>query len=216
MRHLIAKHKQYWDDKSFVLLAIEGVVLLALSVVVSIIANAYAVLNGKVAVADVILSNIRVFDVDFIVMYGPLLLIIVVFLILTYRPAALPFTIKSISLFVLIRSVFISVTHLGQFTPRAYVEAGKFFNLIGGTGTGGLFFSGHTGVPFLLALIFWEIKELRWFFLATSVLFGAAMLLGHLHYSIDVLGAYFITPTIYQLCQYMFKKDYQVFAQGML
>ena len=77
-----------------------------------------------------------------------------------------------------------------------------------------LFFSGHTGLPFLLALIFWENKKLRFLFLGFSVLFAVVVLLGHLHYSIDVFAAYFITYTIFHICKFLFKKDWQLFLQN--
>jgi hypothetical protein len=56
---------------------------------------------------------------------------------------------------------------------------------------GDLFFSGHTGLPFLAALAFWHIPTLRIFYLASTWYFGTVVLLGHYHYSIDVLAALF-------------------------
>jgi membrane-associated phospholipid phosphatase len=76
---------------------------------------------------------------------------------------------------------------------------------------GDLFFSGHTGMPFLLALIFWEDKWTRFLFLGFSIMFGIVVLLAHLHYSIDVLSAFFITYTIFHLALYIFKKDRDMF-----
>jgi hypothetical protein len=47
--------------------------------------------------------------------------------------------------------------------------------------------------PFLAALCLWHMPRWRYFFLAATVFFGAVVLLGHYHYSIDVLAALFIT-----------------------
>jgi membrane-associated phospholipid phosphatase len=185
------------------------VLLFGVSVIANIFANNYAVLRGKDPVTDIILSNVRVFDVDFIVNYGPLLIIILVFVVLTLRPSAIPFTIKSMALFIIIRAIFISLTHLGQFEPQLILPTTGFLNFIGGGNTGGLFFSGHTGMPFLLALIFWDNKIIRWGFVAISVVLGTSMLLAHLHYTIDILGAFFITPTIYYLATKFFKEDFK-------
>jgi membrane-associated phospholipid phosphatase len=74
-----------------------------------------------------------------------------------------------------------------------------------------LFFSGHTGLPFLMALIFWKNKLLRYSFLFLSVFFGLIVLLGHIHYSIDVLSAFFITYTIWHVSEKLFPKDLQIF-----
>ncbi|MEI8091030.1 MAG: phosphatase PAP2-related protein [bacterium] len=70
-----------------------------------------------------------------------------------------------------------------------------------------LFFSGHTGLPFLFALIFWNNKWMRYLFVLTAIYFGAIVLLGHLHYSIDVLSAFFITYTIRHINEFLWKKD---------
>ena len=74
-----------------------------------------------------------------------------------------------------------------------------------------LFFSGHTGLPFLLALIWWRELPFRLVFLSFSFFFAIVVLLGHMHYSIDVLGAFFITYTIFHLLEKFFKKDRVVF-----
>ncbi|MBI3904685.1 MAG: hypothetical protein HY309_03785 [Pseudomonas fluorescens] len=46
-----------------------------------------------------------------------------------------------------------------------------------------------------------------------SVLFGISVLLGHLHYSIDVFGAFFITYSIFCLAKKFFPKDYWLAMQ---
>jgi membrane-associated phospholipid phosphatase len=60
----------------------------------------------------------------------------------------------------------------------------------------------------LMAFIFWDSKPLRYIFIGWSVLFALTVLLGHLHYSIDVASAVFITYTIFHLSQIIFKKDF--------
>jgi membrane-associated phospholipid phosphatase len=72
-----------------------------------------------------------------------------------------------------------------------------------------LFFSGHVGLTFLMALLLWDTPKLRYIYLAISAVFAVVVLLGHLHYSIDVLGAYFITYSVYMLSMRIFKKDYE-------
>ncbi len=72
-----------------------------------------------------------------------------------------------------------------------------------------LFFSGHVGLTFLMALLLWDVPVLRYIYLAISVMFAGVVLLGHLHYSIDVFAAYFITYTIFILATRLFKSDYE-------
>jgi membrane-associated phospholipid phosphatase len=74
--------------------------------------------------------------------------------------------------------------------------------------TGDLFFSGHTGLPFLLALVFWDHPWWRRVFVIVSIIFGVTVLLGHFHYSIDVFGAFFITYTIFHIATRLFPRDY--------
>lgn len=78
------------------------------------------------------------------------------------------------------------------------------------TSSNDLFFSGHTGLPFLFALIFWKYKIPRYVFTVSSGIAGVAVLLSHVHYTIDVLGAYFITYTIYVISKKIFKKEYNM------
>jgi membrane-associated phospholipid phosphatase len=113
-----------------------------------------------------------------------------------------------LALFIVIRSIFVSLTHLGPFSQHVVIDPTKMINLLGIGTTADLFFSGHTGIPFLLALIYWKNVYLRWIFLATSAIFAVSVLLGHLHYSIDVLAAFFITYTIFHMAQKFFEQDW--------
>jgi membrane-associated phospholipid phosphatase len=77
-----------------------------------------------------------------------------------------------------------------------------------------LFFSGHTGLPFLLALMFWKHDPTsRTIFLGFSILFATVVLMGHIHYSIDVLSAFFITYGIFHICKFLFKKEWELFSK---
>ena len=62
-----------------------------------------------------------------------------------------------------------------------------------------LFFSGHVATTFLLLLYVWPMRPLRWAMLAAHVLVVASVFLSHLHYSIDVVGAYAVTYALFAL-----------------
>src|SRR6185295_12008378 len=62
-----------------------------------------------------------------------------------------------------------------------------------------LFFSGHTSSTFLLLLYVWRYKVLRWWMLTGHVLVVASIFFSHLHYTIDVIGAYAVTFSLFAL-----------------
>lgn len=209
---IMNKYKHYFSQPAFIGSFIFSFVLLAVSLIINFYAGTYATEVASNPVSDIILNNIRVFDVDGLFIYGPIIFWFVAGPMLIARPWRIPFTLKSISLFVFIRSIFITLTHLGLPIDHIAVPASNILDKI--SFGDDLFFSGHTGLPFLLALIFWDYKVWRYFFFAASLFFAAIVLMGHLHYSIDVLGAYFITYTIYHMCLRTFKKDKVVFDNG--
>jgi hypothetical protein len=62
-----------------------------------------------------------------------------------------------------------------------------------------LFFSGHTATTFLLLLYVWKFPALRRVMLATHVLVVVSVFVARLHYTIDVIGAYAITLSLFTL-----------------
>lgn len=191
-----------------------GLIFLGIASGLNYFANIYAEQAATNSVTDLILSHTPVFNVDFIMTYGVTAFGVFVFILLLTRPAMIPFATKSMALFIIIRAVFISLTHIAQFTPQASLNPSAILGFFGDGNGGGLFFSGHTGLPFLLCLMFWDDRVLRYLFLTASVVFGTSMLLGHLHYSIDVLAAFFITYAIYHMTLLFFPQDRQLFTQG--
>lgn len=208
-------YKMHFSNRDFVLSFLGGLFLLGLSLIVQFFINDYVTRSISEPVTDIVLSNIRVYEVGWIFVWGAILLTCVGAFVIFKKVNYAPFVIKSVALFTLIRSVFVSLTHISPFPVRATINS-VFFNkeVFNGIFTGNdLFFSGHTGIPFLLALIFWEHKTLRIIFLSFSFMFALVVLLGHLHYSIDVLSAFFITFSIFNICKVLFKKDLQLFLK---
>ena len=61
-----------------------------------------------------------------------------------------------------------------------------------------MFFSGHTAMPFLGFYLF-RRSWVRYAFLAGSIVMGFVVLAMHVHYSIDVLAAFFMTYGSYRI-----------------
>ncbi len=213
MQKIKQNYKAHFKDKGFLLSLVFSVAFLVGALWINFYAGLYVVEKASNPVTDIVLSNIRVYDVDTIFVYGPILLWVFVGCLLLIEPRRIPFVLKSIGLFVVIRSIFISLTHLGPFPTHLIIPPSSFINDF--TSAEDLFFSGHTGLPFLLALIFWEHSYLRVIFITSALLFGAVVLMGHLHYSIDVFSAFFITYTIYHIAERIFHKDKKIFTEGI-
>ena len=203
--NFLQKWKDSMESKNFIYSLIFAFLFLIISLIINFIAGTYATKEASSPVTDIILSNIPVFNVDGIFVYGSFVFWIITAFVFINNPKKILFSLKTVALFVIIRSIFVSLTHLGPFPSQIIIDNVAFFNkfIFGGD----LFFSGHTGLPFLLALIFWQEKRLQYFFIASSIIFGTVVLMGHLHYSIDVLGAFFITYTIFHMAETIFKKD---------
>ena len=208
-------YKNYFTDKKFLASFFTGVAILVISLIIQFFASNYVSRSVSEPVTDIFLSNIGPYDVSTIFIWGAVLLTALATFIGFRKINYAPFIMESIAVFTLVRSFFVSLTHISPFPTRIAIES-TFFNkeVFNGIFTGNdLFFSGHTGVPFLLALIFWENKPLRFIFLGFSIVFALVVLLGHLHYSIDVASAYFITFSIFHICKSIFKKDWELFKR---
>lgn len=208
-------YREYFTNKNYLIAFLGGVLLLAISLVVQYFAINYATHIASESVTDIVLSNTRVYDVDGIFVYGAVFMSIFLLFLGVMRPKYFPFGLKSIAIFTIIRSIFITLTHISPYPTHALITSVYFTKYFDNIFTGNdLFFSGHTGFPFLMALMFWDDKPLRIVFLTFSSVFALVVLLGHLHYSIDVLSAFFITYSIFNICKWLFKKDWQLFLQN--
>jgi hypothetical protein len=212
--HLIEKYiLVYAKDTEFRNSTLLAIAFFLASLVCNFYAGSYATREAGSSVNDLILDHLPVYNITYVFIYGTVLFWTVLVLTIIYKPQRIPFVVKSLSLFILVRSLFVMLTHIGPAVGHVVLPAVNIMDDF--TFGGDLFFSGHTGLPFLLALIFWEELRLRVFFLITTVLFASVVLLGHLHYSIDVLGAVFITYTIFSMAQKLFKKDQLLLKNGL-
>ncbi len=213
MNHTIEKHKFHWSQRSFLFSVFWAFLFLSLSLSVNYAAGNYANKMASNGVTDIILDNVPIIDVDGIFVYGAILFGLFMVLILIKEPKQIPFIVKSIALFVFVRAIFISLTHIGPIIQQLPPDPNIFYrNLVFGAD---YFFSGHTGLPFLMALSYWGSKHLRNIFLAVSMIFGASALLGHYHYSIDVFAAFFISYSIFHIARWLFPSEYKLFLHDL-
>ena len=201
-REIARRYKDHFKDKDYRAAVVSSFFIFLASLAASLAAGLFSKSHASNPVSDIVLSNTRVFNVDELFLYGTVLFVVFVGALAFAHPRRIPFTLHALALFFFIRAGFVCLTHIAPFPERAATDFGatiqKYF--FGDD----LFFSGHTGSPFLMALIFWREWRLRYVFLAWSVFFATVVLLGHLHYSIDVASAYFITYTIFCMAEWLF------------
>ena len=203
------RYKASWFDRHFRFSTPVAIVGFVFAMFVNFWAINQATYSAGAAVPDLILSNIPVFEVDGLFIYGTAVFAAFGLLVLLTHPKRIPFALHALTLFILIRSAFTLMTHIGA-PEIAYVS--DFGQTINQAFFGAdQFFSAHTGMPFLGALVLWHKPVTRYIFLAGSAFFAAVVLLGHIHYTIDVLSAFFITYGIYHLALWLFPRERALF-----
>jgi hypothetical protein len=192
-----------------------GIFFLTLALIFQSYASEYSTANSGRFVGDLLLDHLPAIDLNVIIIEGAFFMILMTLCVLLLQPKRLTFAIKATAVFIAIRSVCVAVTHLGLY-PNQILPGNGFIDqvYIALNLQAGYFFSAHTGLPFLMALVFWDDKPWRYIFLSVSVLFGISVLLAHIHYSIDVFAAPFMTYSIFKLAEYLFAGDYKRIGNG--
>ncbi len=213
MKGLWKRYTECWADRYLRYSIPVSAVFFFASLWVNTLAIQFATEHAGNPVSDIILSNTAPVEVDGLFVYGTMFVILLSTLIIAFHPKRIPFTFYTLTLFILIRAVFTSLTHTGPFEETYASDFGHTINraFFGADH----FFSGHTGMPFLAALAFWHIPWIRNIFLAASFYFAVVVLLGHLHYTIDVAAAFFITYAIYDIAVWLFPKEHKLFQSDI-
>ena len=211
MENAIRLYRTLLGNRAYLRSLAEGAAFLAASTIAIFAAVSYATVHASNYVTDFVLSRVGPFNVRFLFVYGTFTAFAITASLLVWRPNRVPFALKAMALFLLVRAVFVALTHMAP-SPIDPQKPAPFFNSI--FYGSDLFFSGHTGLPFLAALAFWHIPQWRTFYLALTAFFGAVVLLGHYHYSIDVLAALFITHGVFQISCWLFARDYTLFRSS--
>ncbi len=181
-----------------------SLVFLVLAVFFDFLAGRYVMKVPSVVAPDLILDHIP--TISFIspfFVYGYVIIIAVLLLYpLFFKVNELHRVINQFSLLVMVRAAFTCFTHLqspsdaASFTVPWIIASITFQN--------DLFFSGHTAVTFLGFLLFRK-EKIGYFFLVASILMAITVLLMHVHYTIDVLSAFFITYGTFNIGKWFYK-----------
>lgn len=206
------KFKHHWKilfkDQAYRISFYIGLGLIISSHIVNHIVSIYNDSQVYVSVGDLILDYLPTYNMEFFyswVIYG--LIFLIYFYAIFIKPEVIPFTMKTFAILMFLRSGFILLTNIGPPVDSFYAGAEQ----VGGQVVSNflfkndLFFSGHTAYPFLAFLIYKDTK-LRWVFFWGSILEGITVLMMHIHYSIDVFAAFFITYGAYTVSDRIFNR----------
>lgn len=214
MDKFFKKHSNFWTDKDIITHMTLSVILLILSLLITYFAVRYTNNHSGNIASDILLDNLPVIQVGLIFFQGAFLFLIILLGIGVFEPRYIPFVMESSAIFFLVRAVFMIMTHLSppsveyyNYVQHEHRAPEVLFTLSSGND---LFFSAHAGYPFLLAVIFWKVKYLRYFFLICSLIGSVAVILGHLHYSIDVFSAFFIAFGVFSISKLLFRREYKL------
>jgi hypothetical protein len=195
---------EFANHKYLILLSLGFFVL---ANIMSFLASSYVDKIATTTANDLILDHIPTLDLDAIFGYGLIIVILVtVIYVVFFQMRRAHVVTLQFGLLILVRSCFIVLTHLGRPAsagaltdlPAIYT----FFNF-----HNDLFFSAHTAIPFMAFLLFRK-EKIGIFFLIMTAILDATVLFLHVHYSIDVFSAFFITFGTYKTGELFCKKFY--------
>ena len=177
------------------------ITILLLVVILFIFPNFLIYVEGRqgVTLADPVLELFNPIDLTWLTFGLIYISLILAILSFTAKPEILILALQSYSLLVILRIMIMYSVPFNA--PERLILLNDPFVQFFGSGevlTKDLFFSGHTATLFLLFLIS-DKKHFKIFFLISTVLVGAAVLLQHVHYTIDVLVAPFFAYSSYRI-----------------
>ncbi|MSU60450.1 MAG: hypothetical protein EXS52_00855 [Candidatus Staskawiczbacteria bacterium] len=214
VRNAYLRHKHFWSKTNIVSLATGFGFFISALIVQHFVYNYIDRTVKGTPVGDLVLDHLAVVNLDFFIVEGALVSTVIVMILFLLYPRYLIFSLKALAFFIIIRSFFISLTHLGTNLHQITLDHGSigfFLYDFLYNAKNDFFFSGHVGASFLFALIFWKQVLWRATFLGISIIFAVSMLLAHMHYSIDIFAAPFITYGIFTISKRLFRKDFKLF-----
>ncbi len=206
---LARDYSAVWHTRGYVISLLVSLLVLCGALYVNFWAIERATVQAGPAVEDLLLSNFPVFEVDEFFVYGTFVVIAFATLIVLSQPKSIPFVLHGLTLFILVRSGFTLLTHLGP--PEAHYASNFGATITNAFFGSDQFFSGHTGMTFLGALAYSHVLWIRNVFMGSCLFFVIIVLMGHIHYSIDIASAFFITYGIYRISIWAFESEYRLF-----
>ena len=162
-----------------------------------------------VVLNDPILKSFNPIDLTWLI-FALIYLSLIIFVITTFsKPNKLLISFQAYGLMLIFRTIAMYLTPFEA--PEKIILLDDPFVQFFAKGdilTKDLFFSGHTGTLFLLFLLA-ENKTLKTIFLILTLMVGTAVLLQHVHYSIDVFVAPFVAFASFRIIKELHIKFFE-------
>ena len=112
MEDAIQLYRTLLGNRAYLRSLCEGAAFLAASSIAIFASVTYATVHASNYVTDFVLSRVGPFNVRFLFVYGTFTAFVITAGLVAWRPNRLPFALKAIALFLLVRAVFVALTHM--------------------------------------------------------------------------------------------------------
>jgi hypothetical protein len=156
--------------------------------------------------SDMLLDQLPLIDFVPVLTVGWLSIhVLAIYVGVVYCPRRWAFTLATIGLLILVRTAFVAFNPVGPPPGILSLNASYLLSPLKGilAFENEFFFSGHVAFPYLYSRIYWRIVWARRTFVLLSIVMAASVLLTRNHYTMDVLGAYFVTHSVYSLSRWL-------------
>lgn len=179
------------NSRKKIVLLIGGILFVLSGLIVNNTVSTYVDSVAGASVGDLILDNIPAYPITFLFFWVTLMFWISMIIYHVIKPRELGFLLWGLGLLIFVRCFFISLTHLGP--PENNLVIPEWLTYY--SFNADLFFSGHVGAPFILALLV-ENKWIKRLTLVYVLIMIFVVLFAHGHYSIDIFASLFIAHSL--------------------
>ena len=152
--------------------------------------------------SDLLLDQLPLIDLVPVLTVGWLSIhLLAIYVCVMYCPRRWAFILATVGLLILVRTAFVALNPIGA--PPGILSLNASYLLAPLKGVlafeNEFFFSGHVAFPYLYSRIYWHVVWARRMFVLLSLVMAASVVLTRNHYTMDVLGAYFVTYSVFAL-----------------
>ncbi len=203
MNKNLSNHRRFW------IFLIMSTLILVASYIANDLSISYLLkhnYNKGPILPDIILDNIPYYDVSIIVDFTMVasVLLYIIYLFLYRKFDELPYLMLLFSAFEFLRAICIILTPMSKPCIGDQCVFGWLYNEYAG-----LFPSGHLAISYLFNLYFLHRKNVRkigFLMIILTLINAICIMLARGHYTIDLVGTFFIGYTVFIIFELYFKK----------